>query len=337
MDKVLQGYKYRCFDEGADVVSASVLSALQDLVTAILPTLLYWNLRIPMRQKIALFGIFAIGYGVAALGALRAYLSWQIYYNTYDVTWVSWELFLVTMLELHVGCFCANAPTFKVFFKHFFQDRLTSSLRYGSSQKGQKSSQLSGTQSYKSTASILKEKVTIFFSMGSSVHTRNGYLPEAQGEFVMDADGGLQMPKEIRLPHSPAPTIGTQPTRRDLRDSTDTTDMIYDRYYDDIELGCYTTMRNSQVSSLHSQSKWEGVDIEALPAIPRTPRSPQARASSMPFYHDPRSPRTSTHPNWPNMPLPAIIADEKNDDGSYSLLYPPRSTSQRKPQWRTWK
>ena len=123
--KVLQGYEYHCFDEAADVFAASIISASQDLITAVLPTFLYWNLQIPFRQKLALFGIFAIGYGVVALGALRAYYSWQTFYGTYDVTWATWNIFVTCLLELHIGCLCANAPALKVFFKHFFQEKLS--------------------------------------------------------------------------------------------------------------------------------------------------------------------------------------------------------------------
>jgi hypothetical protein len=330
--KLAGGYKFHCFDEGADVLSASIISTVQDLITAILPTFLYWNLRIPVRQKIALFGIFAIGYGVAALGALRAYYSWKIYYGTYDITWVTWDLFLVTILELHVGCFCANAPTLKVFFKHFFHEKLTSSVKQSnaSGPKGQKDSI---TLSSKSSANMLKEKVSILFSKGSSTYTGSGYLPEPHADISVDAHGGVQVRKEVHVAHSLALTIGTQPTRRDLRESTDTTDMMCDRYYDDIELGRFTTGRNSQVSSLHSQGIMEETDVEALPPMPQTPRSPRTMRSLMLFNNQARSP---THPEWPSWPLPATIAEERIDDGSRLTPFPPRSTSTRRPQWQTW-
>jgi hypothetical protein len=323
-NKLISGYKYRCFDEGADVFSASVISTVQDLITAILPTFLYWNLRIPVRQKIALFGIFAIGYGVAALGAMRAYFSWQIYYGTYDVTWVTWDLFLVTMLELHVGCFCANAPTLKVFFKHFFHEKLTSGAKRSdaSGQRGQ----LTGTQSSKSTAGTLKEKVSVLFSKGGSTHSRDGYLSEPHTDISVDVHGGVQVQKEVYVAHtptpvpsaptSPLPTIGIQRTHGDLRDSADTTDMICAQYYDDIELGRFNTGRNSQVSSLHSRSFLDDPDIEALPVMPQTPRSPRSMRSFMSFHRQSRSPRSSTHPEWPSWPLPATITEERHDDGS---------------------
>lgn len=285
-----------------------------------------------MRQKIALFGIFAIGYGVAALGAMRAYYSWKIYYDTYDVTWYTWDLFLVTMLELHVGCFCANAPTLKVFFNHFFHEKLTSSAKRskGSGQNGQKNSELSGTQSSKSSAGMLKEKVSILFSKGSSTHSRDGYLSEPHTDIIVDAQGGVRVQKETQASRSPPLTIGTQRTRPDLRESTDTTDMICAQYYDDIEMGRYTTCRNSQVSSVHSQGILEDFDIEALPAMPQTPRSPRSIRAIMSFQHPSRSPQMSTHPEWPTWPLPATIVEESNGDGRQKHLHPSRNTSQTK-------
>ncbi|KAF2475582.1 uncharacterized protein BDR25DRAFT_279724, partial [Lindgomyces ingoldianus] len=117
--KLATGYKYKCFNEGADVFAAGLISAVQDFITAILPTFLYWKLHIPLRQKIALFGIFAIGYCVVAISAIRTWLSWRIFFETYDVTWAAWDNWLWSMLELHVGAMCANAPALKVFFKHF--------------------------------------------------------------------------------------------------------------------------------------------------------------------------------------------------------------------------
>ncbi|KAJ4399849.1 hypothetical protein N0V91_009120 [Didymella pomorum] len=321
---LLGGYKYRCFNEGADVFSASVISTVQDLITAVLPTFLYWNLRIPVRQKIALFGIFAIGYGVAALGTMRAYYSWQIYFGTYDVTWITWDLFIVTMLELHVGCFCANAPTLKVFFKHFFHDKLSSSAKR-SQASGQKN-QLSGTQSSKSSASMLKEKVSDFFTKSNSTHSRDGYLSEPHADITVDAHGGVHVQREVLITESPQPAV-VQPARRDLRESTDTTDMICAQYYDDIELGSFTTGRNSHLSSP------EDADVEALPALPQTPKSPRSMRSFMSFYRQSKSPRIPAHPDWP---LPATIAEERHDHGPRQSLHLPRSASQKKPDWQTW-
>lgn len=327
--KQLKGYEYHCFDEGADLFSAAVISTLQDLITAMLPTFLYWNLRVPVRQKVALFGIFAIGYGAAALGALRAYYSWQIYYETYDVTWAGWDLFIVTLLELHVGCFCANAPTLKVFFRHFFHDKLNlSSKRSGdSSKKGQ----LSGTQSSKSSAGTLKDKVSVLFSKGSSNHSRDGYISESHADISVDAHGGVQVQRGFCVEDSPASPITLEPPSQNLRGSADTTELFCAHYYDDIEMGRFTTGRNSQVSSLHSQ----GVELEALPAMPHTPRSPRSMRSFVSFHRLSRSPHVTNQPEWPVSPLPAMIAEERLENGTRGSPMS-RNPSIQKPHWQSW-
>jgi hypothetical protein len=312
--KLVKGYKYSCFNEGADIFAASVVSAVQDLITAVLPTFLYWNLHIPLRQKIALFGIFAIGYGAAVLGALRSYYSYKIYFQTYDVTWYAWDQLLVTLLELHVGCFCANAPTLKVFFRHFFHERLTSSI------KRSKSSNQEGTQSSKSSASMLKEKVSSFF------YSKNGYISEAYTDTTVDALGGVQVQRDFQVEAIPASPIipEPEPTRQDLRGSVDTTDLMCAQYYDDIEMGNFTT-RNSQVSGL-------SLDNDAVLSMPQTPMSPYSMRSSL--TSNPRSPRAPIHPQWP---LPTTISEEKTeDDTQASPLYPTRSLSVKKPHWQTW-
>ncbi|OSS43934.1 hypothetical protein B5807_11364 [Epicoccum nigrum] len=319
--KQVKGYKYSCFNEGADIFAASVVSAVQDLITAVLPTFLYWNLHIPLRQKIALFGIFAIGYGAAVLGALRSYYSYKIYFQTYDVTWYAWDQLLVTLLELHVGCFCANAPTFKVFFRHFFNERLTSSI------KRSRSSNQEGTQSSKSSASMLKVKVSGFFTKGVGAHSKDGYISEAHTDITVDAHGGVQVQRDFQVDVVPASPIIPEPEpTQDLRGSVDTTDLICDRYYEDIEMGNFTT-RNSQVSGL-------SLDNDAVLSMPQTPMSPHSMRSSLTSNPPSRSPRAPINPEWP---LPTTISEEKiEDDTPVSPLYPTRSLSVKKPHWQTW-
>lgn len=84
--KVAEGYDYKCINEGADVVAHGIISTVQDLVVAFLPTLLCWNLQMPVRQKIALYCIFALGYTSVAIGAMRTYTGYRIFFQTYDIT-----------------------------------------------------------------------------------------------------------------------------------------------------------------------------------------------------------------------------------------------------------
>jgi hypothetical protein len=47
-----------------------------------------------IRKKIALYGVFAVSYVVVALGALRTYSSYKLFFMTYDVTWAACDVWL---------------------------------------------------------------------------------------------------------------------------------------------------------------------------------------------------------------------------------------------------
>lgn len=118
--KIAGGHRYTCIDEGAYVVANGVASTLQNLIVAFLPTILCWNLKIPAKQKLALYAILAVSYITIPIGALRIYSNYRIFYQTYDVTWSN-EVELYSLLELHIASICANAPALKVFFTTMFK------------------------------------------------------------------------------------------------------------------------------------------------------------------------------------------------------------------------
>ncbi|KAJ4342328.1 hypothetical protein N0V95_006978 [Ascochyta clinopodiicola] len=151
--KVAKGYQYKCVNEGADVVAHGIISTLQDLVVAFLPTVLCWNLQMPIRQKIALYSIFALGYSSVIIGAMRTYTCYRIFFQTYDITWFGSDIWLWSLLELHIGSMCANAPALKVFFAQVLKvDKITTwtwsrSRSQSSGSKKQHSSKSNGTAS----------------------------------------------------------------------------------------------------------------------------------------------------------------------------------------------
>jgi hypothetical protein len=245
--KTLQGYEYHCLDEGADIFAASVISVAQDLITVILPTFLYWNLQIPCRQKIRLFGIFSIGYGGVALGSIRAYYSWQTYYSTYDVTWSTWKVLLTSMLELHIGAFCANAPAVTVFFKHFFHCRLAPQGTQSKTPKNTGQKYNNGKHFYSSTSTFL-DKVVFFLSRHGSWSSRNGYVSESNAGVSVYSHGGVQVKKEIQITPDPDPAL-SHTTNCDINEYANTTNVLYGHCYD-VELTEYTTGKSSQASSL---------------------------------------------------------------------------------------
>jgi hypothetical protein len=332
--KRLQGYKFHCFDEGADVFAASVISAFQDLITAILPTFLYWNLQISLRQKFALFGIFAIGYGVVGLGTLRAYYSYRTFYLTYDVTWSTYDLFFTSLLELHVGAFCANAPTMKVFFKHFFQDKFTSSSRY----HGKNSAHSSSKASKASTN--LFSKITGFLSTSRSTR---GYISDANTSVSVDPHGVIAVQKEKEIDMRRNPAAAFRPNKK--HESANTINLLNQHYYSsntnavDIELGDYKPDTPASPDSMHS---FEGEDITALPALPASPTKARSVRSHRSFASmRTRVPESPVLPAEQRMSLP--VAVDEMDEREFRSATPmpmPLSMSMpasgAKPAWQSW-
>ncbi|KAJ4384601.1 hypothetical protein N0V86_000201 [Didymella sp. IMI 355093] len=156
--KLAQGYKWTCINEGADIVAHGIASTTQDLIVAFLPTMLFWNLQMPRRQKIALYSIFALGYTTVPLGAMRTYRSYQLFFTTYDVTWVGFDIWIWSLLELHIGAMCANAPALKIFFEKVLEvDRLTSWTRSRSRSQSQGSKKQNSRKDSAASAGALRQ------------------------------------------------------------------------------------------------------------------------------------------------------------------------------------
>jgi hypothetical protein len=59
---VLADVKYTCLDEGARVLAAGIIAAIQDVIVASLPLSTVWDLKMPVFQKIMVTAIFSGGY-----------------------------------------------------------------------------------------------------------------------------------------------------------------------------------------------------------------------------------------------------------------------------------
>jgi hypothetical protein len=331
--KRLKGYEFHCFDEGLDLFVAGVISAAQDLLTAVLPTFLYWDLKIPARQKVALFAIFAIGYGAVALGGLRTYYSWRTFYATYDVTWSTYDIFFTTLLELHVGAFCANAPTMKVFFKHFFHDKLSSGAP--SKESSRMDSAHSRSKSNSSRTGIRGKVASIF---GAS-RSKAGYISNTDTSVSVDAHGGVHVQKEIDIIRFPA--LAVKPSNK--HESVNTINMLNAHYYnDDIEMGHYAAGDVSRASSARSTKDFDGTDLSALPPMPQSPASPRSaksRFSLVPVR--PQEPRSPVIPEPLDSPAPVMPTHVEEDESRPTTARAPtpipmRSFSEKRPEWQSW-
>lgn len=75
---------WKCMNEAAILIAAGSISVVQDLIVALLPTALFWDLRMPAKQKFALGILFACGLFTSAAGAIRLYYLYASTYGTTD-------------------------------------------------------------------------------------------------------------------------------------------------------------------------------------------------------------------------------------------------------------
>jgi hypothetical protein len=60
--RALNEGKYYCLNEVVALLCANILSIIQDFLTFLMPLILFWNLRLPIRQKVVLGCIFSVGF-----------------------------------------------------------------------------------------------------------------------------------------------------------------------------------------------------------------------------------------------------------------------------------
>jgi hypothetical protein len=56
------GAKWRCVNEGAKLLSAGVISTVQDFLVTTLPLILIWDLQMAQKKRFAIIAVFAVGY-----------------------------------------------------------------------------------------------------------------------------------------------------------------------------------------------------------------------------------------------------------------------------------
>jgi len=119
----LKTHQYKCTDEVAALLVIITISTFQDFIATMLPMFVVYKLRLPIRQKLALAGVFLIGLAVCATGALRIHYAHRVYYYTkinpsptYDISWEALGSWVSTAVEANVCVWCASAPALKTYF-----------------------------------------------------------------------------------------------------------------------------------------------------------------------------------------------------------------------------
>lgn len=83
------------------VISGSI-NTFTDFGVVLLPLPAVLSLRINRNQQIILGGIFSAGFAICGAGIARIYFEFRSA-DTYDRTWVSFGLWISSVIELYVG------------------------------------------------------------------------------------------------------------------------------------------------------------------------------------------------------------------------------------------
>jgi len=139
-------------------------------------------------EKQALTYCLSLGYAAVAMGVMRTYTTWQIAYTTYDFTWYVGQGFFWSLLELHVGAVCANAPALRAFLRRKTESEYGSSgtsstpKSFSTQPRSSRASKSPGTPADPSRWSVWKQR---------NSHTPSGYLREPHTHFGTDKHGGI--------------------------------------------------------------------------------------------------------------------------------------------------
>ena len=120
------GNTYTCpTSEHVQLPASSGLSVLGDAYATLLPLCLVYTLDMPRRQKMALYGLFALGFLVVAAGIARTVILDYLINHTYDNSWWLYETWVWALVELFIAISAASAPALKPFFRKFFLDPMS--------------------------------------------------------------------------------------------------------------------------------------------------------------------------------------------------------------------
>lgn len=94
-----------------------------------------WKLEATQRQKWALNGVFSMGLLVVAAGIVRTYYLDRLGTH-WDITWLGFDVFVWSQLEIQLAIICASAPALRVFFRRYLSDPISRAINSGRSTSG---------------------------------------------------------------------------------------------------------------------------------------------------------------------------------------------------------
>jgi hypothetical protein len=102
-----------CIPEGPPLITQTIFNVVTDFIIYVLPMPILFQLTLPSPQRIGLMVLFGVGGVIVVAGSFRAYWVHAVLYDTYDVTWEGFNLWIWTAVETNVGVICGCIPSLK--------------------------------------------------------------------------------------------------------------------------------------------------------------------------------------------------------------------------------
>ncbi len=103
-------YAFRCNRGEYTMFYSSIVNTVADFAVMATPIPLVWNLRLPVRQRIAVISLFSLGMIVCLAGVVRTIYLDKALLRSYDETWVGWPLWIATAVEIDLGIVSPYQP-----------------------------------------------------------------------------------------------------------------------------------------------------------------------------------------------------------------------------------
>lgn len=110
---------HACIDRASFSLSTAGISVLTDVAILLVPIAMIWNLRMPIRRKLAVVFVFSLGWIVAVVGIIRTKFFVDFWYGRFpDPSWSLWHT--LSGVENNVAIMVACGPAIKGYLTRFF-------------------------------------------------------------------------------------------------------------------------------------------------------------------------------------------------------------------------
>jgi hypothetical protein len=131
-----------CIPEGPPLLAQTIINVITDFTIYVLPMPTLFYLTLPSPQRIGLMVLFGVGGIIVVAGSFRAYWVHYVVYDTFDVTWEGFYIWIWTAIETNVGVICGCIPALKpLFFRTRSQATSQYAKSYGSGNSWKQQSQ----------------------------------------------------------------------------------------------------------------------------------------------------------------------------------------------------